>query len=278
MKKGRPWRALCLVLLLLCLLPQTALADWGPKPSVSLHVKGIEGEFYFTLLSTEKQYGPWNADSPSYSSGIPAEIDAKFRSYPLPDGFYYQGGVFFSRDKAGYSKYYVSWSYYAPETFRILFYLPDTDTFILSDETYERHTLQAVYEVTVQDGRITSVQSTLDLLAEVGGLALRTAITILVELLIAYFMKIRDSRDRTIIVLTNLVTQLLLNGGIWYWGTQHGAYGMAALVRPIELLPLEALVLAVEILVYRRALRKAEHPVRYAVIANLTTYVLGMIL
>ena len=52
-------RRLAVFLLLVCILPGTASADIGPKPSVQIAFTGIEEQpYYGTLLSARRSTGP----------------------------------------------------------------------------------------------------------------------------------------------------------------------------------------------------------------------------
>ena len=62
-------RRLAVFLLLVCILPGTASADIGPKPSVQIAFTGIEEQpYYGTLLSARRSTGPASAhDVPAVS-------------------------------------------------------------------------------------------------------------------------------------------------------------------------------------------------------------------
>lgn len=198
-------------------------------------------------------------------------IQQKFQQFTLPEDYYFLGYI----SEAAPCDF--CWNYCPPETFRILLYDEKADYFLLS-APLTRHALQNEYTVTVKEGRINDIQFRYDYLADVPKLLALIAGTILIELAVAYLLGIRDAASLRYITLVNLGTQALLHLGLWFIGFRLGTTGIMQVMRPVLLLPLEALVLGIEAFLYRRKLPKEQHPVRYAVLANLVSYTVSLLI
>ena len=94
--KRRIGTVLLCMILLFTMLPTTAMADIGPKPSVEIQFTGVEEgvTYYATLLSYHKSTGPASAwdENPLYSKeGDP--IWKAFVDYKDSDGYYFLHGI-----------------------------------------------------------------------------------------------------------------------------------------------------------------------------------------
>jgi len=118
------------------IVPTTAYADIGPKPSVVIDFKGLEDEnYYVTLLSDITSTGPhsvlgehpnnqrYQKDDEEY------DIWQKFVSFKDKDGFYFL--QYFSNCSVTSQ---FTWGYYPPSKFKILLYFPKQDIFAISEE------------------------------------------------------------------------------------------------------------------------------------------------
>ncbi|WP_308539729.1 hypothetical protein [uncultured Murdochiella sp.] len=263
-------RFFVVLLLLFLLCPSLSHADMGPKPYVSVHITGSDTRYYATLLSSPAEYGPWRANT-VWTTDAPDAIQQKFQQFTLPEDYYFLGYVAEAAPRD------FRWGYYPPETFRILLYDEKADHFLLS-APLTRHALQNEYTVTVKEDRITDIQFRYDYLADVPKLLALIVGTILIELAVAYLLGIRKAVALRYIALVNLGTQALLHLGLWFIGFRLGTTGIMQVMRPVLLLPLEALVLGIEAFLYRRKLPKEQHPVRYAVLANLVSYTISLLI
>ena len=127
-------------LLILCAVmiavgfPVTVRADMGPNPSVRIHFENMGDELcYGTLLSKTKSTGPASAwdgieyhakhnENKSYSyAAFDYETWKVFAEYQDEDGYYFlQEGWKVSETKK------IEWTYYPPQSFKILLYYPET--------------------------------------------------------------------------------------------------------------------------------------------------------
>lgn len=156
MKKNKLICVLLCTVILLCTFSLSAFADTGPKPSVNIEITGIKGEYYATLLSKEKSTGPASAwdgteEHKNYTNLDPV-IWEKFTYYKDSDGFY-----FLQQAEKCYGNDMYKWGYYPPKTFKVLVYIPESDTFIVSEicerfaflprlaKTSKKRSLGAVY-------------------------------------------------------------------------------------------------------------------------------------
>lgn len=270
---------LCSFLFLL-LVPTSALADAGPKPEVHIYVEGASETVYATLLSTQDTSGPWRAKlSPDsdWQGPAPEDIHQKFKSYDVPEGYYYLNFA------AQASPETFVWSYYPPQDFRILLYLADSDQFLLS-EPQSMGALINTFNVTLEDGRIASVTFQFNWIAMLSKILVLMLVTLVAELLIALLfripMKFRFPMEGNFrhIVRINLITQLVLNVLLWLYIYRIGQGGMADLLKPILLLPAEIIVFTIEALYYRKKLTQTAHPVLYALAANMLSFGMGLML
>ena len=272
-----------LALLLVCLLPLWAAADTGPKPSITVTPEGFgEDACYLTLLSQTETTGPWSkhesfaASKDSYGDPEADEaIWTAFNDYQDADGFSFLGCY---GEVTGGQVF--CWSYYPPDTFKVLAYFPDSGTFAVGLVT-EREEFSARYTVSPSEtGETLLIEKARNQEAENKSFVGRLVLTLALELAVAVVFAFRAKRQIITIVCMNLITQVGLNQAIthlfplvssrWYWP---------------GLLALEVLIFLVEGAVYARLLPKWKkdpaavcHPWGYALAANVASFGVGLIL
>ena len=272
-----------LALLLVCLLPLWAAADTGPKPSITVTPEGFgEDACYLTLLSQTETTGPWSkqesfaASKDSYGDPEADEaIWTAFNDYEDADGFYFLGCY---GEVTGGQVF--CWSYYPPDTFKVLAYFPDSGTFAVGPVT-ERKEFSAHYTVSPSEtGETLLIEKARNQEAENKSFVGRLVLTLALELAVAVVFAFRAKRQIITIVCMNLITPVGLNQAIthlfplvssrWYWP---------------GLLALEVLIFLVEGAVYARLLPRWKkdpaavcHPWGYALAANVASFGLGLIL
>lgn len=267
--KKRLTALIIMTVLLLSLFSVTASADTGPKPSVNIEFKGLEGQkYYVTLLSEDAYFGPWNVDAEYEDwNGDKAAWD-KFKSISADDMYF----IGYFEDCSETNSF--AWTYYPPDEFKIAIYLPDSDKVIISNEEYERYAFDSYYTVTVNDGAWMTVKTSeaQHILKQTLALAARLVLTIAIELAIAAcFMKL-NKKFVLIIVIVNIVTQGLLNYALM-------SVHLNIVFTTVFYAMLELGVFVTEGLVYQFTIRKAsETKVRtwlYALVANLFSFAVG---
>lgn len=272
-----------LALLLVCLLPLWAAADTGPKPSITVTPEGFgEDACYLTLLSQTETTGPWSkqesfaASKDSYGNPeVDEAIWTAFNDYEDADGFYFLGCY---GEVTGGQMF--CWSYYPPDTFKVLAYFPDSGTFAVGPVT-ERKEFSARYTVSPSEtGETLLIEKARNQEAENKSFVGRLVLTLALELAVAVVFGFRAKRQIITIVCMNLITQVGLNQAIthlfplvssrWYWP---------------GLLVLEILIFLVEGAVYAKLLPRWKkdpaavcHPWGYALAANVASFGVGLIL
>lgn len=277
--------------ILLCLLiptlflSVTAQADMGPKPAVHITFKNAPDTVYFaTLLSSKHTNGPdaaYDGTNPCYPEEY-MEIWQAFVDYQdIADRFYFLQN--FWKCGSG-NKDAFSWTYMAPNEFKILCYFPTTDSFAISD-VHTRYAYDTYYDVDLSDwqsGKILPTDREYALMKESIFLVIRIVLTILAELGVAVLFDCDDKVFRRIIIPTNIATQLFLNIALNYdtyralilnyWGS-YSKHNLLFFM-------LEGVVFLIEAAVYyfRFPSRPGKKDIRttsYAFWANLCSYGVG---
>ena len=272
-----------LALFLVCLLPLWAAADTGPKPSITVTPEGFgEDVCYLTLLSQTETTGPWSkqesfaASKDSY--GDPEADEAvwtAFNDYQDAEDFFFLGCY---GEVTGGQMF--CWSYYPPDTFKVLAYFPDSGTFAVGPVT-EREEFSAHYTVSLSEqGDTLVIEHEQDTAENNIAFVERLSLTLVIELVLAVIFCFRTKAQILTIICMNLITQVGLNQAIthlfplvssrWYWP---------------GLLVLEVLIFLVEGAVYAKLLPRWKkdpaavcHPWGYALAANVASFGVGLIL
>jgi hypothetical protein len=270
--------ALLCVMLLVCLLPVTAHADTGPKPSVEITIENMDGRVcYGTLLSSTESTGPasvWDGSEESIQDyGDNHSVWQAFAEYKDADGFFFLQQYWRCDEIKGFT-----WGYHPPQTFKILLYYPETGEFV-SSGVLERYAFDSYYTANLADGAMT-VRRSFNYTAQIVGLVGRMVITILIELGVALLFSFREKKLLGLITVVNVVTQLALNAAVFAIGNAEGPW-----VALIFYIPLELLVIIVEAVVYGITFRRAVERkisvgkiVLYALAANVASFVIGWVI
>lgn len=223
--------------------PMKASADTGPKPSVHVTFENMGDELcYGTLLSKTPSTGPagaWDGteDGKPIFNGANETVWRAFTEFKDEDGFYFL--QWFRRADENKA---LNWTYYPPQTFKILLYYPDRATesgaadnsagastrdsettaasgaFCVSD-VLERYAFHSYYFVDMRNvqsetiGTIAKISATqgYDYSAEILGFFVRFIITLGVETLLALAFRLRTKRAFLTVLAANGATQVALN-------------------------------------------------------------------
>ncbi len=281
MRKKKPLLCIVLALLIPLVFAMPIFADMGPKPSVHIAFEGMGNKKYIiALLPTAKGYGPYSSDV----KGNESAVDLIFRNLAAEEGLYYWGQA----ETLEGSDTYV-WGYYPPEAFKIALYFPEQEVAVVSDKLYERYAFDSYFRVDgtglflagqVVPGSTFAVKATYLYHREILGFVGRVLVTLVLELGLAYVLGFRQKKQRNLIILVNILTQIFLNivlivggGDLTYW------------VFPIVYLFLEVLIFLLEAVIYSfklipesgKTIEKV-HPAIYALLANALSAVGGLIL
>lgn len=220
-----------------------ASADTGPKPSVRVTFENMGDELcYGTLLSKTPSTGPAHAwdgteDGKYIHEGADEAVWRAFTEFKDEDGFYFLQWFWRADENKA-----LNWTYYPPQTFKILLYYPDRATksgaadnsaggatrdsettaasgaFCVSAvlKKYAFHSYYFVDMRNVQSetiGTIAKISATqsYDYSAEILEFFVRFIVTLGVETLLALAFGLRTKRAFLTVLAANGVTQIALN-------------------------------------------------------------------
>lgn len=274
-----------LIIVFLCmvmLFPIGVNADTGPKPSVRIKFENMGDELcYGTLLAKEESTGPasaWDGKEENiYLSFVDRDIWEAFVNYEDSDGYYFLQWAWIVNDTKE-----LAWTYYPPNEFKVLLYYPETNTFVVSD-VCKRYAFDTYYTVDMDGIEIGSIKyddnlssnqrleafKSYEFKNEVKALGCRMLITVVVEVLIGLLFKFRN-KELLYILFINVITQIILNVLLNIY-TGFGYY--------FVYLSLELLVFVIEAIFYCLMFKKKKwHCVLYSVVANVSSFVIGLYL
>lgn len=287
---------LCAVMAM-TLLPLTARADMGPKPSVRIRFENLGDELcYGTLLSATASTGPasaWNGkEEDARHNGIPAyshrsygyDVWKAFVDYSQQDDFYFLQEAWQVNETKT-----LSWTYYPPQEFKILLYFPESSTFADSEvcqryafDSYFTVDMEGVTLLAAHDGELPAREQmqphrSYQYAPELLSLLARILVTILIEMGVALLFGFRGKRALLLLAEVNAGTQILLN--VLLNVINYFSGSMAFVVFYILL---EVVVFAAEGIVYSTALKKVSGTSRgnwfywlYALAANAVSFGAG---
>ncbi len=287
MKQRGLLTCMLLLFLLLCclLLSGIVYADVGQKPSIVIKFSGLENVVYYvTLLSETDTTGPYSALTDGYTKtyyrpgNLDYDIYQRFLAYRDQGGFYFL--QYFGKCSNNQS---FQWGNYPPTVFKILIYFPASNSFAVSGP-YERYAFDSNYQAAVAltpngtAAEILTVRSenNYSFQSEIVSLLILSGIAILLEIGIALLFHYQSKLHLWIILLTNLVTQTILNLLLSFI---HYYRGQVAFL--LAFVFLEILVCCIEATVYFYLFRYCQkkngllqsNPILYALTANAASFI-----
>ena len=254
------------VLMLTGLYTKPVYADVGPKPSVTIYIDDVcEGSCYVSLLSDREPYGPWQRDSAK--KNIPMNADDEYKAvldrvfdYQDQDGFIFIGNL--SEDLKGKDSF--AWTYYPPDTFKVIVYDALKDVFYTS-AAVSRAAFNSYFRVHLENGQL-QIEEEIHIGKDLLRGLFRAAVTIIAEMALAYLFGFREKKELLAVLIVNLITQILLNLVL-----AVSDYFGGMLVWMFMFVIGEAAVVVVEMIIYLFALKKQKKGkiVFYALLANL---------
>lgn len=279
-----------IVLLLLCMslamtiFPTAASADMGPKPSVRITFEGLGEELcYGTLLSKEKSTGPEHAWDGSEETANPHKLDGElwkaFAEYKDDSGFY-----FLQRCWTINETKQLAWTYYPPDTFKILLYFPESGAFV-SSAICEKYAFDSYFTAHMENAEsgvqkvCLGVHRSYDYTWEILSLVIRITLTILLELGIALLFGYRENKQLLLIGGVNAATQILLNVLLNIINYNEGPFAFIEFYLLFELIvfALEAAVFCIFLGKLGKRPRARWLAVFYALTANALSFAAGWI-
>ena len=257
---------LTVIFCFLSLFARPVFADVGPKPSVTIIVENAPDKSYFVTLLAKSSYGPWQ--HVTEIEGMPVgskeeEAAAKlFLAYEDSDGYSLLNHM--SSDLKGRDEF--SWTYYPPEEFKVAICVPEDGTIYVS-EALEREAFYSYFRVTYGSDPL-QAQEESHLGRVFLGSLLRVAVTIIIELFIAYLFGFREKKHIMTITIVNFITQMILNAILVFFD-YYGGSMMWLIMFPIG----EFVVFIVELIVYLFTIGKGKKgkAFLYTLLANLAS-------
>ena len=184
----------------------------GNYQATRITIEGLDsaqGICYGSLLSSKPASGKWDLRDVE-SLEAPNEIVSAFKNYNDDDNYYFLGFLQDASDGAIY------WATNPPEDFKVLLYIPSSDTFIAT-EPLTRYSLESPYKVAIQNGTDVNVTRDYDYTKMFLLLLARVAIALLITLPISFFFCKKQYLKKKYFVITNLLFHLILNAmTAWY--------------------------------------------------------------
>lgn len=270
-----------LILLSVIISTQTVQADMGPKPSLTVTIKGVDEPYSLDLLTDNGRIDDvdpewleldWYYDTSGYPN--------QFIDYQDEDGLssYFLYDTPSSIDQI--SAHVYDMTYIAPDDFRVILYMKDTNSIILSERiqtdafdasiTWDLTGVlvsQSATNVGTITGTISSNPFSVTHWYITGLRALgRVIITLMIELGILFLFQVKRRQAFLHVGIVNVITQLTLSVLVISAWLSGGPFFYI-----IALFMLEFVVFIVEFIVYVKLLGKDLTPgliLLYSVIAN----------
>lgn len=277
--------AICLLLPLLLL--STASADTGPKPTVNITVTGLPQSDYTVMFLSDKSNGPWLLLD-EYEHYIQSEYreeiyQTALKISPLIDDNEPWQLLLWTQKFENTTTLDVHFGYYPPQNFKLVVYDEVANKVYVSDQC-ERYAFSSYFDATLTSNDLEIEQGNAPPLiitknhqpkGEAVNFIVRVIITIAIEFSFALLFKF-DKKSYIIILVTNVLTQILLNVGINLFIYNYG-------LNLLGLIPLllfaELIIFVIESVVYKtfcnRVNKGKKWIITYAILANLLSFVIG---
>lgn len=301
--KNRARKIICLILCTIfvsALIPITANADMGPKPSVRVTFENLGDTLcYGTLLSKNPSTGPssvWNGierdarhnENEYYEyETLNYENWKAFVEYEDSDGYYFLQEAWQINETKE-----LAWTYYPPSSFKILLYYPQTGQFAVSD-ICERYAFDTYYTVDMDGIDIGSVDydekaSNSDRLTayksyrwrgETLSLVARILITIAIEMGVALLFGFRERKAILLLVAVNTSTQIILNVllNVINFNSGQSAFVVGYILIELAIFVIEAILYSAVMNKFTDTPKKTGFFVIYALVANAISFGAGIV-
>ena len=168
-----------LTLLLVLFTGLTVKADTGPKPSVNITINNIDSDIYVSLLSKTESTGPYR--------------DIKEGEYEYNNEFKFICKQFVITDlEITKDDNIFKWTYYPPYDFKVICYIENADEFVVTESSLSRYAFDTYYKMDLENVNgtyvLNNIKKNYNYLGEILHFLLRVAITLLIELLLAFFI------------------------------------------------------------------------------------------
>lgn len=267
------------IMILMTAIPITASADVGPKPSLKIYVKNFETQDYFLDVLVQGDEERFNDINRKYSEEYKELLLYKYNEGGW-QARHIRTSMLFGSLKGEYDKrrdmMVHSFSYYAvPQTFKVIIQDADGGLFVSDAVTTSQFNANVILDRGTGEIKVVRA-SYANLIGNTAALAWTVFVcmflTILIELLIAIPFK---ARPLGTVVWVNALTQILLQAELitlFYLGKYS--------IMNSAFIALEAFIVFIEYRLYTRHLVniKKKRIFYYVLVANLTTFLLGLII
>ena len=260
---------LFLILCFLSFFTVRVSADMGPKASLHIEINNAPKNHYYVALLTKEESGPYSWIDDENMDTSDDEITGAYealKNYQDKDGY---KALNYVNECSNNNTF--SWTYFPPSEFKIAIYNV-ADKSLKVSEACQKQAFDAKF--TVEYGAVLKVEEVDQIPANIGAFLLRALITIVIEVLLGLLFGYREKKQIITIIITNIITQVLLNLFMAIADVSMGGYAW------LILFPLgEGIVWLIELIVYMIAIKKKPKwliPV-YTTLANGLTFVLGII-
>ena len=174
----------------------------GYFQSTKIDIEGIEGTCYGTLLSRRAVSGKLSARDP-FNQPVPEKVKEFFLNFKDEDSYFFLN---YLQDVSGGL---LDWRNYPPEEFKVLLYFPDSDTYYVTEKE-TRYSLTSPFLLKLEDESL-RISRNYDYLALILRIIFRTAVPLLMAVLISIFIGRPVAGQWKNILLINLIPLLILN-------------------------------------------------------------------
>ncbi len=258
-------------------LSLSAHADAGPKASIDIHVSGIEGKYFMTLLSKERSTGPHSVGKNIHYKDESAEHKSNVAKLLAFKDEYYN--LSFYEELDGEADF--TWGYYPPSKFKVLIYSVDKDEYYLSD-IHSAYAFRSFYNANLVDRKlvVTKDMTKTGILTFAGNksgtvdtllMFLFTLLfSLIIELIVALLFRYRGN-DLSYITKVNIGTQIFLYLVLSIF------LRFTAIPYIILLVLAEFLIFVFEMILYARKFENRTKAIFYGLVANGASYFLGAV-
>ena len=268
MKRIKVLISVILAILIFSFSFHTAYADMGPKPASYITIKGIEGDYVACFAATEA----WGPNS-FYDGDGSEEGYNPIKNYSDEDGYKYITRYY---ECSGETE--ISFTYYCPEIYKIVIY-KDSVLYMVT-EPLEMYAYATYYEIDFSTGTITTpeditIKKTYNYGGEILGFIVRVTITLIIEIGFFFLTHLFTKHNFKVVVITNVITQLLLNIIL-----NVSAYHSGTIDALFLLIGLEFGVMIIEVIVYNLFMKDKNRFLitLYPIISNILSFIGGLLL
>lgn len=244
-------------------------ADMGPKPKITIDIKGIEGDYVAAFAATEA-WGP-NIDYEMWLE-YSDEYDHFPEYNPIMEYKDEEGFKWITFYKICSDEDEIAFTYYRPEIFKLIIY--KNGKLFEATEIIETYAFNSEFEIDFSNNKIV-ISNNYNYKAEVFDFFLRLFLTFGIEIGLFFVFRLFTKRNLIIVILMNLLTQVALNVIINLVTYYNGLLDALFIFYICEFF-----IFILEALIYSIFMKdkNKKRILIYAILANLASLITGIIL